>query len=151
MDASLILATAGLGLMVTGGGAGSAQGLVITGEAVIGLLKKRPEKFGAALALAMPPATQGLYGFVAFMLYKGLVKPDMTPFAGGIILAAGIGMFLSCWLSAIYQGRVCAAGIEATAQGKEVFGITMMLAAFPEFYAILSLVAAILMKSLIPV
>ena len=148
MEATAIMATAGLGLMITGGGAGSAHGLSITGEAVIGLLKKKPEKFGTGLALAMPPATQGLYGFVAFFLYKNMVTPEITPFAGGIILASGIAMFLSCWISAIWQGKVCAAGIEATAQGKDVFGITFMLAAFPEFYAILSLVAAILMMPL---
>jgi V/A-type H+-transporting ATPase subunit K len=144
-----ILATVGLGLMVGGGGAGSAIGLVISSGAFLGLIKKRPEMFGAGLALVMPPATQGLYGFVAFVLYKNFVTPNLTLFQSSIILAAGVGMFFSCFFSAIWQGKICADGIAATAQGKDVFGITMMLAAFPEFYAILSLVAAILMMPLL--
>jgi V/A-type H+/Na+-transporting ATPase subunit K len=143
-----VWALLGLGLMITGGGSGSAIGLVISSEAVIGLLKKRPDQFGVALAMAMPPATQGLYGFVAFMLYKGLVTPHMTTFQGAVILGAGMAMFLSCCLSAIWQGIICAAGIQSQAQGNNVFGTTMMLAAFPEFYAILSLVSAILMMPL---
>jgi V/A-type H+-transporting ATPase subunit K len=144
-----ILATAGLGLMIGGGGAGSAIGLAISGSAFLGLIKKKPEMFGAGLALVMPPATQGLYGFVAFVLYKNFITPDMSMFHSSIILAAGLGMFFACFFSAIWQGKVCADGIAATAQGKNVFGTTMMLAAFPEFYAILSLVAAILLMPLL--
>ena len=144
-----ILATAGLGLMIGGGGAGSAIGLAISSSAFLGLLKKKPELFGTGLALVMPPATQGLYGFVAFILYKNYVTANLSVFQGSIILAAGIGMFFSCLFSAIWQGRVCADGIAAIAQGKNVFGITMMLAAFPEFYAMLSFVAAILMQGLL--
>ncbi|MCX8042793.1 MAG: ATPase [Desulfobacterota bacterium] len=144
-----ILATVGLGLMIAGGGAGSAIGLAISSSAFLGLLKKKPELFGTGLALVMPPATQGLYGFVAFVLYKNYVTADLTVFQGSLILAAGIGMFFPCLLSAIWQGKVCADGIAATAQGKNVFGITMMLAAFPEFYAILSLVGAILLMPLL--
>ncbi len=148
MDNS-ILGIIGLGLMVGGGGAGSAIGLGISGSALLGLVKKKPELLGVGLGLAMPPATQGLYGFVGFVLYQGFVKPDMTMFQAAVVLAAGAAMFFSCMLSAIYQGKVCADGIAATAQGKNVFGVTMMLAAFPEFYAILSLVAAIMMQGLL--
>lgn len=150
MDVNVMAAT-GLGLMVGGGGAGSAIGLGISSSALIGLIKKKPELFGTGLALAMPPATQGLYGFVAFVLFKAYMGPEMTNFQGAITLAAGVGMFFACLFSAIYQGKVCAEGIAATAQGKNVFGTTMMLAAFPEFYAILSLVASILLITLMKV
>lgn len=147
MDIS-ILGIVGVGLMVGGGGAGSAMGLVISSSALMGLIKKRPDLYGVGLGLAMPPATQGLYGFVGFILYKNYITAGMSAFQAGVILAAGMGMFFSCLLSAIYQGKICADGIAATAQGKNVFGQTMMLAAFPEFYAILSLVAAIMMLGL---
>ena len=148
MDVS-ILGIVGLGLMVGGGGAGSAMGLAISSSALLGLIKKKPELFGVGLGLAMPPATQGLYGFVGFVLYKSYVVPGMSAFQAGVVLAAGVAMFFSCFFSAIYQGKICADGIAATAQGKNVFGTTMMLAAFPEFYAILSLVAAIMMMALL--
>ncbi|MCU0608313.1 MAG: hypothetical protein MUF22_00910 [Chitinispirillaceae bacterium] len=147
MDIS-ILGIVGVGLMIGGGGAGSAMGLAISSSALMGLIKKRPDLFGVGLGLAMPPATQGLYGFVGFVLYKNFISPEMTALQAAVVFAAGVGMFFSCLMSAFYQGRICADGIAATAQGKNVFGQTMMLAAFPEFYAILSLVAAIMMMSL---
>jgi V/A-type H+-transporting ATPase subunit K len=148
MDMS-ILGIIGVGLMVGGGGAGSAIGLSISSSALLGLIKKEPDMLGVGLGLAMPPATQGLYGFVGFILYKNYIVPGLTPFQAAVILAAGAAMFFSCLFSAMYQGKVCADGIAATAQGKNVFGTTMMLAAFPEFYAILSLVAAIMMMTLL--
>ena len=57
----------GLGLMISLSGAGSAMGVSAGGSAVIGMMKKRPEAFGSGLVLAGLPATQGLYGFVAFI------------------------------------------------------------------------------------
>ncbi len=142
------LALLGMGLMVGLSGAGSAIGLVIGGSSVLGMLKKKPEAFGSGLVLSGLPATQGLYGFVAFIMYNGLVTPQITLFQGCVVLGAGVAVALACFISAIFQGKVCANGIAAIGQGHNVFGNTMVLAAFPEFYAILSLVAAILMQGL---
>ena len=149
MSLAFVLAGIGLGIMVGLSGAGSAIGLVIGGNAVVGALKKKPESFGTTMILSAMPATQGLYGFVGYIIYSGYVKPDMTVFAGAIVLAAGIALGLSALISAIQQGKVCAAGISAIGSGHNVFGNTMILGAFPEFYAILSLVAAIMMGGLI--
>ncbi len=143
-----ILALIGMGLMVGLSGAGSAIGLVIGGSSTLGMMKKKPEGFGSGLVLSGLPATQGLYGFVAFIMYSGLVTPQLTLFQGSVVLGAGIAVSLACFISAIFQGKVCANGIAAIGQGHNVFGNTMILAAFPEFYAILSLVAAILMQGL---
>ncbi len=142
----LVLAGIGLGLMIGLSGAGSAIGLVIGGSAVIGTIKKKPEAFGSCMVLSGLPATQGLYGFVAYFMIAPKVTPDMSLFAGAIVFAAGIAVGLVCLISAIQQGKVCASGISAIGSGNNVFGPTMILAAFPEFYAILSLVAAILMS-----
>jgi V/A-type H+-transporting ATPase subunit K len=144
-----VLAFIGIGIMVGLSGVGSAIGTVIAGSATIGMVKKKPDAFGNGLVLSALPATQGLYGFVGFFLYNSVITPSITMFQGAIVLGAGIAMGLACLLSAINQGRVCASGIEALGGGHDVFGKTMILAAFPEFYAILSLVAAIIMKNLI--
>jgi len=141
-----VLALIGMGLMVGGSGAGSAAGLAAAGSAVIGMLKKRPEAFGTGLVLAALPATQGLYGFVGFILCQSLVSPEGTSILNGsIALGAGIALAIACYVSAVHQAKIVANGIAAIGAGKNVFGQTMILAAFPEFYAILSLVAAILM------
>lgn len=143
-----VLALIGMGLMVGLSGAGSAIGLVIGGSSVLGMMKKKPEAFGSGMLLSALPASQGLYGFVAFIMYQSLVNPNMTLFQGSVVLGAGIAVSLACFISAIYQGKVMANGIAAIGQGHNVFGNTMILGVFPELYAILSLVAAILMQSL---
>jgi V/A-type H+-transporting ATPase subunit K len=47
-------------------------------------------------------------------------------------------------ISAIRQGQVCANGIIGISQGHDVQTNTMIYAAFPEFYAILALVGALM-------
>jgi V/A-type H+-transporting ATPase subunit K len=144
-----ILALIGLGLMVGLAGCGSAIGTSIVGMSTLGAIKKKPEAFGSGMILTAVPGTQGLYGFVAFFLYNGLVTPQFTLFQGAIVFGAGMAVGLACFISGMYQGKVCANGIAAIGSGQNVFGNTIILAAFPEFYAILSLVAAILMQALI--
>jgi V/A-type H+-transporting ATPase subunit K len=144
-----IVATTGLALMVGLSGIGSAIGLSMGGSSVLGMIKKKPEAFGNALVLSGLPATQGLYGFVAFILYSGDVKTGITMFHAAVVFGAGLAVGLVCFISAIQQANVCSSGIQAIGGGHDAFGKTMILAAFPEFYAILSLVAAILMKGLL--
>lgn len=148
MNIAVILAGIGLGLMVGLSGTGSAIGLVIGGTSAIGAIKKKPEAFGSSLVLSALPATQGLYGFVCFILFSGFVNPEMTVFQGAMTLGAGIAMGLAALFSAVQQGKVCAAGISAMGGGHDVFGNTFILAVFPEFYAILALVVSILITGL---
>ncbi len=152
-----ILAMIGIGLMVGLSGAGSAIGTAIGGSAVVGMLKKKPDAFGNGMVLAALPATQGLYGFVGFIMYNTLMTTvsqkagftALSAFEGGVVLAAGLALGIAALISAIQQGKVCANGISAIGGGNNVFGNTLILAAFPEFYAILALVAAILLQGLV--
>ena len=149
MTIAAIMAGIGLGLMIGLSGAGSAIGLVIGGQSAIGAMKKRPETFGSSLILSGLPSTQGLYGFVCYIIYSASVDAGISVFQGAIVLGAGIAIGLAAMISAIQQGKVCAAGISAIGSGHDVFGRTFILAVFPEFYAILALVAAILMNGLL--
>lgn len=150
MEIGYIIAMIGLGSMVGLSGAGSAIGLAITGQSLVGALKKNPSCFGAAFVPFTMPATQGLYGFVGFIMYNGAITPQFTVFQGAVVLGAGIAMGVACLLSAINQGKICASGIAAIGGGHSALGgQTIILGAFPEFYAILSLVAAILMQGLL--
>jgi V/A-type H+-transporting ATPase subunit K len=144
-----VLALVGLGLMVGAAGAGSAWGLGITGSAVIGTIKRKPEAFGSSLVLAALPSSQGLYGFVAFVLYSNVISSQLSLLQGAVALGAGVAIGLACLVSAIHQGNICANGIAALGGGHNVFGNTLILAVFPELYAILSLVAAILMMGIL--
>jgi V/A-type H+/Na+-transporting ATPase subunit K len=146
---SVLIGSIGLGAMFGLSGIGSVIGLVIAGNTVIGAIRKRPETFGVNLVLSGLPSTQGLYGFVGFIMYSPYVTPEVTVFNAAVVLAAGLGLGAVNIFSAIKMGQVCSAGINSIGSGYQVFGNTLVLAAFPEFYAILALVSAILMRNLI--
>ena len=138
-----ILGYLGLGLMLALAGIGSCFGTTIAGSAAEGALKKDPSKSASYMILSALPATQGLYGFVAFLMSMG--RDFATD--GPLMLGIGLGVGLVCLFSAIRQGQVCANGIAAIGQGHDVFSNTLILAVFPELYAIVALAATFLIGS----
>ena len=145
INLAVILAGLGLGLMIGLSGAGSAIGLVISGSAAIGGLKKRPDAFGTLLVASVLPSTQGIYGFVGFFIYSGYVNSDISLYNASLVLGAGIMLGLAALISAIYQGKVCAASASAIGSGHNTLVAGLVMGAMPEFYAILALVASILL------
>ncbi|MBR1869256.1 MAG: ATPase [Bacteroidales bacterium] len=138
----VILGYLGLGLVLSLAGIGSSIGTTTAGNAAEGALKKKPEASGTYMVLSALPATQGIYGFVAFFMMLSKLKAD--PANGLVIFGVGACVGLVCMLSAIRQGQVCANGIIGVSQGHDVFTNTLIYAALPEFYAILGLVGALL-------
>ena len=111
------------------------------GNAAEGALKVNPEKSGNYMVLSALPATQGIYGFVAFLVW---LSRDFAK-DGAMLFGVGISVGIVCLLSAIRQGKVCANGIVGVSQGHDVFTNTLIYAALPEFYAILGLVGALML------
>ncbi|MDY9918504.1 MAG: V-type ATP synthase subunit K [Proteiniphilum sp.] len=150
MDTNLLIAYTGIGLMIALSGIGSAYGVTIAGNAAIGALKKDSSKFGNFLVLTALPGTQGLYGFAGYFMFQSIfniLTPDITAIQAAAAFAAGIAMGLVGLLSSIRQGQVCANGIAAIGQGNDVFGNTLILAVFPELYAIVALAGVFLIGS----
>ena len=141
-----ILGYLGLGLMLGLAGIGSSYGTTIAANAAEGALKKNPEKSSTYMILSALPATQGLYGFVGFLLWLVVFKPDFAVM-GPKLFGVGLAVGLVCLFSAIRQGQVCANGIAAIGQGHNVFSNTLILAVFPELYAIVALAATFLIGS----
>ncbi len=137
----IFLAYMGIFLMVGLTGVGSAIGVTITGNASIGALKKNPDAFGNYMVLSALPGTQGLYGFLGYFLLQKHLVPDMTWAAAAAVFGAGLILSAAGLISAIRQGQVCANGIAGIGSGYDVFGKTMILAVFPELYAIVALAA----------
>lgn len=146
---AVIIAYFGLVLMVLLSGVGSAYGVTIAGNAAIGALKKKSDAFGNFLLLSALPGTQGLYGFASFFIINssGVMSADMTMLQAAAILSAGLIMGIVGLLSAIRQGEVCANGIAAIGSGYDLFGNTMILAVFPELYAIIAFAATFLISN----
>ena len=130
---------------------GSAKGTGMVGEAATGVISEAPEQFAKCLILQVLPGTQGLYGMVAWFF----VLLTIGVFGGGVqtlSVAQGMAIFASClpialggWLSAIFQGRVAAASINIVAKRPEEATKGIILCGIVEFYAILSLLATILL------
>lgn len=138
-----VLGYLGLGLMLGLAGIGSSFGTTIAANAAEGALKKLPEKSSSYMILAAMPATQGLYGFVAFLLWL-LKGTEWIVANGAVCFGVGISVGIVFLFSAIRQGMVCANGIVGISQGHNVQTNTMIYAALPEFYAILALVGTIM-------
>ena len=132
---------------------GSAKGTGIAGEAGTGLLCEDPSKSGKVMILQLLPGTQGLYGMAVF--FVALIRMS---FMGNISLAAGMSIEVGCQffaacmpmalgglLSAIAQGRVAAGSINILAKKPDDWSKGMVLCITVEFYAILSLLASMLM------
>jgi ATP synthase subunit C. len=147
----LALALLGSGLAAALSGIGSAKGTGIAGEAGAGLVCQDPTKFGKVLILQVIPGTQGLYGLVVwfFAIFRmGLLSgsmPDLSVQQGLQYFAACMPMALGGLFSAIAQGRVAASSINILAKKPEHWAKGMVLCITVEFYAILSLLASMLM------
>lgn len=147
----LALALLGAGLAAALSGVGSAKGTGIAGEAGAGLLCEDPGKFGKVMILQVIPGTQGLYGLVVwfFAIFRmGLLSgtlPQLTIAQGMQYFVACMPMALGGLFSAIAQGRVAAASINLLAKKPDDWSKGMVLCITVEFYAILSLLASMLM------
>ena len=147
----LALALLGAGLAAVLSGIGSAKGTGIAGEAGTGLLCEDPSKFGKVMILQVIPGTQGLYGLVVW--FFALIQMGMLDgSAVNLTVAEGLRYFAACMpmalgglFSAIAQGRVAAASINILAKKPDDWSKGMVLCITVEFYAILSLLASMLM------
>ena len=147
MSTTLILAYLGVVLMVGVAGIASAVGTAICGQAAVGSMKKNNGAFGSYMILSALPGSQGLYGFVCFFMVQGLISADMSMIQSAAVFGAGLLVGIVNLAAAIYQAKVCASGIAAIGNGHAVMGKTLILAAFPELYAILTVAATFLISN----
>ncbi len=144
-----MLSWMGVALMVGLTGIGSVLGTTICGNAAVGALKKNPDALGQYIGLSALPSSQGLYGFVGYFLTKGaidrmLAAGTLTAPIAWSIFACGLALGAVGLYSSYRQAQVCANGIQAIGSGNNVFGGTMVMAVFPELYAILAALVTIL-------
>ena len=150
----LALALLGSGLAVGLSCVGSAKGPGIAREAGTGLLCEDPSKSGKVMVLQLLPGTQGLYGMVVwfFALIRMNFMGNAAAVAGTMTVQQGLAFFAACMpmaigglLSAIAQGRVAAGSINILAKKPDDWSKGLILCGIVEFYAILSLLASMLM------
>ena len=147
----MALGLLGSGLAVGLSCVGSAKGTGIAGEAGTGLLSQDPSKSGKVMVLQLLPGTQGLYGLVVWfftLIQMGMLNgtaADLSVTQGLQYFVACMPMALGGLLSAIAQGRVAAGSINILAKKPDDWSKGLILCGIVEFYAILSLLASMLM------
>jgi len=132
------------------GGIGSAKGIRIAAVQGAGVMSEKPELFGKLLVLMALPGTQGFYGLIVAIMISlrtGIMgnKIAVTPLVGMALLFIGLCTGMVLWLSAVNQGRTSAASINLTAKKPEESGRAIILPALVETYAVVALLAAILL------
>ena len=147
----LAIGLLGAGLAACLAGAGSGIGTGIAGEAGTGLITEDPSKFGKVMILQVVPGTQGLYGLVVFfvaIMQMGLLDGSALSLSfvdGCRYFAACLPIGIGGLVTAIAQGKVAAGAVNLLAKNPDHWAKGMILCITVEFYAILSLLASMLM------
>ena len=140
----------GAGLVMGISAVGSAIGIGIAGQSVIGAWKKcylanKPAPM-TLLAFGGAPLTQTFYGYILGFLF---MKPAAMTNPGNGLLYLGIGLASGCAIafSAIAQGKAGAAGADATGETGKGFVNYMMIVGICETVAIFAMVLSMISLS----
>ncbi len=146
LGAAIALIGAGLGAGLAS--VGSAIGVGIAGEAAAGVQREKPELGAMALIMQALPGTQGFYGFVAMFLGLRKIAPNISSMdisMGLAIFAAFIPVMAAELMSGVWQGKASAAALQMVARRQELSGRAIIIPAIVETYALVGLLATILM------
>ena len=147
----LAIGLLGAGLAACLAGAGSGLGTGYAGQAGAGLVTEDPGKFGKVMILQVIPGTQGLYGLVVFfvaIMQMGLLDGtamNLSFVDGCRYFAACLPIGIGGLVTAASQGKVAAASVNLLAKNPDHWSKGMILCITVEFYAILSLLASMMM------
>jgi len=138
MDFNMVGPALALGLSCLG----SAVGCGIAGMASHGVMSRVEEGHGKFIGMSAAPSSQSIYGFILMLLLQGSIN------AGTLSALSGIGIGLSSGMaimvSAIFQGRCAASGIQASAKQPAIFGKCFAAIGIVESFALFAFVFALL-------
>ncbi|HHW91475.1 MAG TPA: V-type ATP synthase subunit K, partial [Firmicutes bacterium] len=123
----------------------------LVGQSAAGVVSEDPDKFGQTLLLQALPGTQGIYGLLTgflIMQRTGVIGGELLPLTmeqGWAVFMAAMPVAIVGLLSAIAQGRAAAAGVGVIAKRPEELGKAIIYAVMVETYAVLALLASIML------
>lgn len=122
---------------------GSSVGCYIAGAASHAVMSRVEEGHGKYIGMSAAPASQSIYGFILMLLMsKAIVAGTFSPISG---IAMGLFSGTAIMLSAIFQGKVCATGIQASAKQPAIFGKCFASVGIIESFALFTFVFSILL------
>lgn len=138
MDFNMIGPALSLGLSAIG----SSIGCWIAGAASHAAMSRTEEGHGKFIGMAAAPSSQVIYGFLLMLqMSKAITAGTLSPISG---IAIGLMSGLAIAVSAIYQGRVCATGIQASLKQPSVYGKCFAAIGIIESFALFAFVFALL-------
>ena len=121
---------------------GSSIGCCIAGMASHAAMARTEEGHGKYIGMAAAPSSQIIYGFILMLLMsQRIVAGSLSPMSA---VAIGLASGTAIMISAIFQGKVCASGIEASLKQPAVFGKCFAAIGIIESFALFAFVFALL-------
>lgn len=122
---------------------GSCIGCYIAGAASHAVMARVEEGHGKFIGMSAAPASQSIYGFVLMLLMsRAITAGQLSPVEG---IAIGLFSGLAFMVSSVFQGMVCATGIQASAKQPAIFGKCFAAVGIIESFALFALVFSILL------
>jgi len=128
------------------GAVASSIGCSIAGQASIGAMLETESGYGRFVGISALPSTLVIYGIVIMFTLNRVVTAENAGGLFGIGLLSGIAL-VYC---GIWQGRACAAAINASKEKPEIFGLALAPAAIIEGFAVFVFVFALVISAGIP-
>ncbi len=122
---------------------GSGIGCCIAGMASHAVMSRVEEGHGKFIGMASAPSSQSIYGFVLMLLLRNaIIDNQFSPVSAiGIAISAGSAMMIS----AIFQGKLCATGIQASAKQPSIYGKCWAAIGIVESFALFALVFSLML------
>ena len=121
---------------------GCCVGCWIAGAASHAAMSRTEDGHGKFVAMAAAPSSQVIYGFLLMFFMSNAIKEGtLSP-----VSAIAIGTFsgLAFVASSIFQGRVCATGIQASMKQPAIYGKCFVAVGIIESFALFAFVFALL-------
>ena len=121
---------------------GSSIGCGIAGMASHAVMSRVEEGHGKFIGMAAAPSSQAIYGFILMLLMSRAIEAGTLSALSGIGIGASSGAAIM--ISAIFQGKAAATGIQASAKQPAIFGKCFMALGIIESFALFAFVFALL-------
>lgn len=121
---------------------GCCVGSWIAGSAAHAAMSRTEEGHGRFIGMSVAPSSQVIYGFLLMLqMSKAIQAGTLSPISG---IAIGTFSGLAFVFSSIFQGRVCATGMQATLKQPSVYGKCWAAIGIIESFALFAFVFALL-------
>ena len=122
---------------------GSSIGCGIGGMASHAVMSRVEEGHGKFIAMSAMPSSQIIYGFILMLLMRDAITDGSLSALSGI--GIGIASGTAIMVSAIFQGRAAASGIQASAKQPAIFGKCLAALGIVESFALFAFVFAFML------